>query len=180
MLEMINSIDSGILLWIQENIRNEFLTSLFLVITKLGDDGIFFIITGIVLTIFKKTRKLGIVFLTALVLNFIVNNLVLKNVVARIRPYEVEEGLKALIPPVYGYSFPSGHTSSAFTCAVTLWFYNKKIFYGAFVVAALIGFSRIYLGVHYPTDVLFGAVFGTLIAIFTAKIFNLMNKKSYF
>lgn len=167
MADKIFIMDAQILLWIQENIRNPILSSILIPITKLGNAGILFIVTGIVLLCFRKTRKAGTLFLTSLVLNFILNDLVIKNVIERQRPFEVIKNLEILVPPPYSFSFPSGHTSSAFASLVTLFFTQKKFAPFGLAFAVLMGFSRMYVGVHYLSDVLAGAVVGTVVALIT-------------
>ena len=152
-MEWMMGLDGQILIYIQEVVRNEFFTSLFRGITALGDSGAAWVVLSLVLLIPRKTRKAGVMSLTALVFSFLVNNLMLKNLVGRV----------PLIPRPWDYSFPSGHTGSSFASA---WVFFRKLprWAGIFllVMAGLIGLSRLYLGVHYPTDVLFGAVSGIL------------------
>lgn len=115
----------------------------------------------------------------SLVGSVVVNNLFLKNVVARTRPYEVVEGLTRLIEKQSDYSFPSGHTAASFAAAVILFLQlPKKYGIPALILAVLISFSRLYLGVHYPTDVLAGAVSGTLIALAVHWIFGKKKKST--
>lgn len=115
----------------------------------------------------------------SLVGSVVVNNLFLKNVVARTRPYEVVEGLTRLIEKQSDYSFPSGHTAASFAAAVILFLQlPKKYGIPALILAVLISFSRLYLGVHYPTDVLAGAVSGTLIALAVHWIFEKKKKST--
>lgn len=114
----------------------------------------------------KKTRNVGYMSALALIGSLIVDNILLKNLVARTRPYEVIDGLKLLIEKQSDYSFPSGHTGSSFASAIVLW---KELpgKYGvmALIVAVLIAYSRLYVGVHYPSDVLAGVVIGTVLAL---------------
>ena len=101
---------------------------------------------------------------------FIINNEILKNVIARPRPFTQLSGLNVLIPKPSDFSFPSGHTASSFAAAGAFFYYNNKkwgIF--ALILASFIGFSRLYLGVHYPSDVLFGALLGMLISFTVSK-----------
>lgn len=161
MMEWITGADAWLLLFIQENIRNAFLTPVFTAITVLGNGGIVWIVLSLLLMIPRRTRKVGLAGLLALLISLMINNLTLKNLVARIRPYDTIEGLTPLIPRPWDYSFPSGHTGSSFASAWV--FYRKlpgKLGIPALLLAGLIGFSRLYLGVHYPTDVLFGVFSG--------------------
>ena len=158
--------EPNILLWIQDNLRNDVLTPFFVVITSLGNAGILWILITAGLLIPKKTRKVGILCVAALLFSFLIDNVLLKNLVARTRPYEVIEGLTYLVKKPVDYSFPSGHTGTSLDTAVVLFLsFPKKYSFWFLVLAVLIGFSRLYVGVHYPTDVLAGAIIGTLIAV---------------
>lgn len=172
MLDRLLTIDASLLLYLQENIRNPILTKVLVFITTLGNGGFIFILLGALLLVFKKTRKHGILYSLALIFNLLLTNLVLKNLFMRPRPYAVIDGLTILINPPHGYSFPSGHTSAAFCLAMILFFINKRASVVAFVFAVLMGFSRMYTGVHYPSDVLGGALVGVVAAL----IVGLVNK----
>ena len=158
-----------------QGIRSELLDSIMLVITTLGDAGILWISTGVLLLAIpavgkenaehvKFRRMMGICMLLSLALNFICGNLIIKNIVQRPRPYTIDTSVVPLIFPSE-YSFPSGHTSSSFAAACAIFMYHKKSGIAAFIVAAMIAFSRMYLFVHYPTDILGGIVLGTVSAI---------------
>ena len=165
MFENIMMMDQGILLWIQDVLRNDFLTPIFTFITRLGDAGAIWIVISIGLLFHQKTRKIGIMALCSLVAAFIIDNMILKNLIGRIRPYEMLSGLECLIDKPNDFSFPSGHTGSSFAVAsILLLGLPKKYGIPAMILAALIGFSRLYVGVHYPTDVLCGAIIGIMIA----------------
>lgn len=138
-------------------------------ITYTGDSGIIMIITCIALICFKKTRKCGIAALISLVFTFIFANLIIKNVVHRPRPWTVAE-FDLLIKKPGEFSFPSGHTVNAFAVAVVIFMYYKKPGIAAIIYSVLLGISRIYLCVHYPTDVLAGVVIGTIDAIIVTTI----------
>lgn len=161
MTEWITQIDGYILLWIQEVVRNHVLTPVFTVITTLGNGAIVWILISVGLLIPKRTRKVGSAGLLALLVSLLINNICLKNIVARIRPYDRIEGLVPLVERPRDFSFPSGHTGSSFAAA---WVLFKKLpgKFGipAMVLAGLIGISRLYVGVHYPTDVLAGVLTG--------------------
>ena len=114
----------------------------------------------------------------SLLLSLVINNLMLKNIIARPRPYDMIEGLKTLVAAPTDFSFPSGHTASSFAAATVLFLtLPKKYGIPAIILAALMGFSRLYIGVHYPTDVLAGLISGVLIAIITVKAFKKLCQK---
>lgn len=159
-----------ILLLIQEMIRNPILTPFFRVVTKLGDGGMIWILIAVILLIFKKTRKIGCMMILSLFGSLVINNLLLKNIVERARPYEMIQDLLPLIAKPTDYAFPSGHTASSFAAAGILYRKLPKRFgIPALILATLIGFSRLYLGVHYPSDVLCGIISGVGIS-FAAEI----------
>ena len=112
--------EGPVLLWIQEHMRNDFLTPVLTFLTHLGDHGYFWIALTILFLLLKKTRKVGGLMTCSLLLNTLVNNVLLKNLVARTRPYEIVDGLHRIIEAQSDYSFPSGHTGSAFAVAVVV------------------------------------------------------------
>lgn len=153
-----------ILNWIQNNIRCGFLDIVMPLITKLGDSGILWIILAIVLMIIPKTRRLGVTMAVALVIELLICDIILKPLVMRPRPYTVNPDVDMLVKKLNDYSFPSGHTGASFASAFALIFSKnspKKLWIPAIVLAVIIAFSRLYLYVHYPTDVLAGMVIGT-------------------
>jgi membrane-associated phospholipid phosphatase len=164
MTRAIFNFDASVLLFIQEHLRNEFLDPMVIFITMLGDNGIIWILLGLALLIPKKTRRGGFDMLICLLFAFLVNDLLLKSLFARIRPYELIEGLTILVPPETSFSFPSGHTNASFACATSLTLSFGKKGALAYIPAAAIALSRLYVGVHYPTDVLGGILVGTLAA----------------
>ena len=150
------------------------LDKIMIFITTLGNGGIFWICLGLALAVIPKTRKCGICMLLSMALTFILGNLVIKNIVARPRPFTIATEIALKIPQPGEYSFPSGHTMNSFTAAATVFLFYKKPGIAAFVLAALIAFSRMYLFVHYPTDILAGMVLGIVDALL---IFRLTSKK---
>lgn len=159
------ALDGKLLLLIQEYIRNPVLDGFFRAVTHLGDGGGIWIIAALFLFFSEKSRRASIAVLLALLLTFLLNNLLLKNIFARTRPYEAVEGLLALIPAPRDYSFPSGHTASSFAAAISMYWNLPRLFgVCAVVLAVLIALSRLYVGVHYPTDVLGGAAGGAIAA----------------
>ena len=178
MLESLLNIDGGVLLFIQENIRNTILDSIMVFITTLGDKGYIWIAATILLLIPKKTRKVGMMSAIALLGSLIINNEIIKNLVKRPRPFVTFTDLQIIIPTPSQYSFPSGHTSSSFAAAAV--FYRhlpKKLGIPSVVLAGLIGFSRLYVGVHYPTDVLAGVVMGIFLSYLAEFLVNSVRKK---
>ena len=157
MLELIQSIDENVLLFIQEHIRVGFLNQPMVWISTLGNAGLVWILLGLILTIIPKTRKYGVLSLTSLLICFIFNNILLKNLVARPRPYTQLPELVMLMQCPADYSFPSGHTCASFAVAGSLfWAMDQKwntIRIPALVLAVLMALSRMYVGVHYLTDV---------------------------
>lgn len=165
--------EAEILLWIQNNIRFNGATPVMEAITHLGDFGLFWILMTVVLLLYQKTRKIGIAVGIALFGSFVLNNLLLKNLVARTRPYEVIDGLRLLVNRAVDLSFPSGHSASSFAAAVVIArLLPKRYGVAALILAGLIAFSRLYVGIHYPTDVLFGIVSGGLIGLLVAKFYE--------
>lgn len=163
----------------------------------LNDIGLIWILLGIILLCIKKYRHVGVMFLFTLAVGFIFNDLMLKKLVMRARPYESSEQLANFVLPLFekhenlhpiinkliggslpgGSSFPSGHTYSSFNCAFMLYLVNKKWGVPAFVFAVLMALSRLFLCVHYPTDVLAGIIFGLFTAYFVHRLLSPWVKK---
>ena len=156
------NIELSILDWIQ-TLHTPFLDKIMVFITRLGDAGIIWIMLSIVLLLIPKTRKSGAVMVVALVVDVLLCNIVLKNLVARTRPYDVNTGVHLLVAKLHDYSFPSGHTAASLASVTALYLAGeKKLWKFALVLACLIAISRLYLYVHYPTDVLGGILFGVI------------------
>ncbi len=158
-----------LLLLINNTLSAEWLDRLMLFITGLADHGEVWIFIGALLLIKKSTRRTGITVLVALATGFLVGNLLLKQIVARPRPFDVYP-IELILAPPADYSFPSGHTLASFESAFAVWLKSKKLGAALLVLASLIAFSRLYLMVHYPTDVLFGVILGLGIAYFAGYI----------
>ena len=132
-------------------------------ITRLGDAGMIWILLCIVLLLMPKTRKSGMVLLAALLADLLICNVILKPTIQRIRPFDVITDIELLVKRPLDYSFPSGHTAASFTSVMALYLAGeKKLWIPALVLAVLIAFSRLYLYVHYPTDVLGGMIIGVI------------------
>ena len=153
-----------ILDFIQEVFRSPIMDTIMKFITSLGYEGYLYYAMIIALLIPKKTRKIGLVLGVAILFNWVIANLTLKPLVARVRPYNVNTAIDIIIHKPSSYSFPSGHTAQAFTAAFALYFSKSKLALPMFITAILIGFSRLYFYVHYPTDVLGGILIGALSA----------------
>ena len=172
-LQSVQNLDGEILLQIQQHLRTDMLTPFMKSVTFLGNGGWFWILCAVVLLAIPKTRKTGYAAVLSLIFGVIVTNLLLKNIVARPRPFAEIEALIPLIAKPTDFSFPSGHTTASFAVAlVMLRMLPKKIGIPAVVLAALVAFSRLYLGVHYPTDVLAGfvvALVGSSLAVWGVR-----------
>lgn len=162
--------EGPILLWIQEYMRGPLTDRFFAHYTALGNAGLVWIALSVLFLLFKRTRKAGIAGLLALLIGFVGTNLILKPLAHRTRPWLVVEGLAALVLEGDPHSFPSGHTCAAFAAACA-WHPRLPGRWGnlALVCAVLMGFSRLYVGVHFPTDVLAGALVGILSAWLVGK-----------
>lgn len=173
-LQSVQNLDGEILLQIQQHLRTDMLTPFMKIVTFLGNGGWFWILCAVVLLAIPKTRKTGYAAVFSLIFGAIVTNLLLKNIVARPRPFAEIEALIPLIAKPTDFSFPSGHTTASFAVALVMFrMLPKKIGIPAVVLAALVAFSRLYLGVHYPTDVLVGfvvALVGSLLAVWIVRM----------
>lgn len=172
MIEWIANLDFSVLYWIQENIRTEWLDSLCAFLSWAFELGIPWLILGVVLFCFKKTRAAGVILVAAVVLTFFFNELAIKNAVNRERPFTIDPTIPLAIEKPTSYSFPSGHTASCFAAAGALMFTHKKIGIPLIFFAVIMGLSRMYLFVHFPTDVIAGAALGLLMAWVTVLIFR--------
>lgn len=152
-----------ILNFIQQHLRSELMDKIMVTITHLGDAGIMWIILTLVLLLIPKTRKVGFVLVLALAFDVILCNFMIKPFIARTRPYDINTAIELLIGRQVDYSFPSGHTAAGITCTVALYFMRQKwLWKMTLLLSLLIGFSRMYLYVHFPTDIIGGIVIGII------------------
>lgn len=163
MLETIQTLDSALLLQIQDTVRTGFLNALVVPISRAGDYGILWAASCGILMSRRKTRRGGALTLCGLSTEYVTCELILKPLIRRPRPYLTIQGLVCLVPPESSAGFPSGHAASGFACAYLLTRSYGKIGALAYIPATLIALSRVYVGVHYLTDVLAGMALGTLV-----------------
>ncbi len=191
--------DAGFLLYIQEYIRSDFLNPIMKVLTHSGDKGILLIVLILAFLIIPRTRAIGIMSTISIVIEALLNNVLLKNLIARTRPYDEIEGLVNLVGKQSDYSFPSGHTGAAFAVAGAMLVVAlfglpmiektgefkredpsltfKLISVILIMYATLLAFSRMYVGVHYPTDVLCGLLLGLGTSAVAYLIYQVAIKK---
>ena len=164
------SFDLPILDWIAANLWCPVLDTVMPIITMFGDGGIFWIAISVLLLFTKKYRKTGLSMAFALSMGLLVCNIILKPGVARIRPYDFQmeyfaKEIQLIAGGMHDFSFPSGHTIASFEACTALMLGNKKFGIPATILAVLVAFSRLYLYLHYPTDVIASIVLGTLFGI---------------
>ena len=169
------SFDLPILDWIQAHLQCGFLDAVMPIVTLFGEGGIFWIAWAVLMLIFPKTRKTGIAMGIALVMGVLICNVTLKPLVQRPRPYDFQAEnfgvtIKLLIDAQHDFSFPSGHTIASFEAAVPLLLYDKRMGIPAMMIALLVTFSRLYLYVHWPSDVLAGVLLGAAVGWAGAKL----------
>ena len=156
------------ILYAIQSIRTPFLDKVMAFLSTLGNAGALWIVIGVVLCISKKYRRGGMQMLSAELLSFIVGNLIIKNMVDRLRPCQIDETVSLIVKIPFDSSFPSGHTLNGITAAVTLMFIDKRM--------GIPAFSRMYNFMHFPTDVLAGAVLGVVSAVFVNFLFKRAGK----
>ncbi len=169
MAALIQNFDEALLFYIQEHLRNPVMDRSMVFVTSLGNAGFLWIFIAFLLLCQKRYQKCGIAMLCALSLSTFLSDELLKPLVGRIRPNIKFPELPLLIKTIKTPSFPSGHSTAAFASATVLYSYHKSAGILAYVVAALIAYSRLYLFVHYPTDVLGGILLGSITAYLIVK-----------
>ena len=159
-------------LYALQNIHNPVLDKIMIVLSTIGDAGLLWIGVAILLICMKKYRKCGLQVAAAMLLTFIVGNLILKNMIHRDRPCWIDPSITLLVKSPSDFSFPSGHSMNGFTASVSILLCDKKLGIPAVILAAAIAFSRLYNFVHFPTDVIAGIVIGIVSALFVNYLFQ--------
>jgi len=172
MVTAILKYDTSILEFIRKYMHSVFLDKAMPVITALGNGAVVWIGISLFLIINKKYRYVGFMVFVALALSSLLGDLILKNIIERARPCAGIPAAKMLIPKPLTYSFPSGHTASSFAAAGILAGEFKRYRFYIFSLASIIAFSRMYLYVHYPTDIIGGIIVG----LFSAKVVLAVHK----
>ncbi len=162
--------------WFQ-SIHNAVLDCIVPKITMLGNAGWFWLVVTLILIIIPSKRKWGIQAFIATIITVIICNLILKPSIMRCRPCWLEPEVQMLVKVPHDYSFPSGHSNMSFTVATAIFTQNKKFGIPALILAALIAISRLYVFVHWPTDVLVGTLIGICGGIASYYIINYLYKK---
>lgn len=165
-----NGFEVEILKFINSIFSHSILDKVFSFISFLGNKGAVWILITAILLIFPKTRKAGLCASLALIFCLVIGNGILKPLVDRARPYDFDNSLKIIIPKLKDGSFPSGHTMAAFAFASAVSLHFKKWAICVYSAASLMALSRLYLMVHYPTDVFFGVVFGLVFGFVSFKL----------
>lgn len=179
MLDTFLSLDTALFLWIQDTFRLLWLDPIVAIYTQIGNVGILWIIISLALLVKKSTRIYGAASILALLFGLLYTNIIIKPLVERARPWVAIEGFIPLIYSSDPHSFPSGHTCAAFAASVA-WLrtaprhWLPKV---GLIAAILMGLSRLYVGVHYPSDVFVGAIVGTFAAYCGTKVLPLLQKK---
>ena len=179
-MEWLLELDGKLLLWLREIVCHPALDSVMKFVSKLGDHGMIWIVIGVLFLLMGFWKRVwfrnGFLVLFSLLADLILCNKLLKPLFDRTRPYYVLD-YEPLIPPVGDASFPSGHTAVSFAAATAIYAINKKWGIAAYAFAVLMGFSRLYLGVHFPLDVLGGALVGTVAAKIVIGLMKQVNGK---
>lgn len=173
--------DASVLLWVQENLRTALGNVIIPFWSHLGDHGLLWIAAALLLLCFRRTRRAGALALGGLLLDFLCVNCVLKHLIARLRPWLTIEGLTVLVSEPDPNSFPSGHTGAAFAFALAV-YRELPISWTRFTVlgaAICMGWSRIYVAVHYPSDVIAGAIVGGLCGWLAAWLYRRVLRERF-
>ena len=176
-MEIIQNFDFWVLNSIQETLQCGFLDTIMPVLTHLGH-GVIWTILGWILIFTKKYRFNGISIITALTVTVIISEFIIKPLFLRERPYMLNPDFVLLIPEPSGTSFPSSHTSTSFASALQFFGINRKAGIAAMIFAAIVAFTRLYLYVHFPTDILGGIILGVIMGFATIIVGKKIRQKT--
>ena len=172
MIDYITQIDFAVLDFIQANLRAPWLDSVMVFLSTIGEGGIIWFLFAIPMLFFKKSRTCGVVMILSMGAVLLLGEFGLKNIIGRVRPCNVNTEIEMLVRRPTSFSFPSGHTSSSFAAATSVFLWNKKLGIPLLVLAFLVAFSRLYNYVHFPTDVLAGMLFGITVSVLVYHLFR--------
>lgn len=180
MTDFITNIDFSILYWIQDNLRNSFMDFFMPLFSNLQDGGLIWISIAVVMLFFKRTRYCGIAVLFAMGIDTLITEYGIKNIVCRVRPCNLVDDVNMLVEKPTSYSFPSNHSASAFAGAVAVMLTIKKKAWTipAFVFSGIISFSRMYVFVHFPSDVFAGILLGSAVAVLVCFLMKITGFKA--
>lgn len=173
---ILKSFDVELFYFINHTLHNGFFDLIMPLVSISGDRGLVWIMIGLALIIHRRqdTKMAAFLMLAALFISYLVGEEVLKNLFQRPRPFETLPGVELLVQPPGSFSFPSGHSANAFAAGLVLARKVPALACPAFIVAVLMAFSRVYVGVHYPLDVLCGALVGIACALPVLKLETLI------
>ena len=169
--------EADVLFWIRDNLSCGFMDTLMPAVSLFCTADIVWFLLALFLIHRKETRRVGIILLVALIISIVICNLFLKPVVGRIRPYEVYD-VSLLVPASTEFSFPSGHTTGVTVVTTVVCMYFRKWMYPMIAFAIAVMFSRMYLFMHYPTDILGGVAVGVISVMMSYMIVNAVYRKA--
>ena len=170
-------LERSLLEWIQTHLRCEILDALMPVVSRICDHGEVWILLAVILVMVRRYRQSGAAVGCALVMELVACNLILKPLVGRLRPFAVDAAVELLIAPPADASFPSGHTAASFAAVFALKASGCWLWKPGLVLAAAIAFSRLYLYVHWPSDVLAGALLGAAVGYGGARLVQALARR---
>lgn len=175
-MENFQTWDLAVLDWIAQHVQSDLMDQIMPLISWMGNRGMIWILLALILLCLPKERSHGLQILLSLGFSGIFCNLLLKNLVGRVRPFELVSGIQLLIQAPHDYSFPSGHTSAAFAAATVMFLNRSNLKYYLLGFAILMGLSRLYLYVHFCSDILGGVVTGIAAGFLAVKCYQLIAK----
>lgn len=166
------------ILYAIQNLHTQLLDLIMITVSKIGNVGMVWIAMALALMLSAKSRRCGFLMLVSMAICLLLGNVFLKNLIARERPCWIDLSVPLLIPNPTDYSFPSGHTMHGFAAATVVFLHNRRAGIPALCLAALIAFSRLYLFVHFPSDIVGGMIIGILVALLVCRLWEKLPKGS--